>query len=168
MTYMAYIGFTGILLMASYGVLASFKVRSAKYQLFLQGLWALALLMASLFPLALLLKERPAISSLFFWVSSLTGIGLISWGAYEGYRLLYDLWHGSQRQSFQVIAARKIDRSLRHGGDYYLIESAQGMIFEVDYYTYQAVKRALWQTPRLSVCLDYYPKSKIIVELVMD
>nr|WP_181646033.1 hypothetical protein [Aerococcus tenax]MDL5177798.1 hypothetical protein [Aerococcus tenax] len=165
---MAYIGFTGILLMACYGVLSSFKVRSASYQLFLQGLWVLALLMTSLFPLALILKERPAISSLFFWIAGITGIGLISWGAYEGYKLLYDLCHGSQRQAFQVIAARKIERSLRHGGDYYLFESAQGMIFEVDYYTYTAIKRALVQTPSLPVLLDYYPKTKIIVEMIMD
>ncbi|KAA9241010.1 MULTISPECIES: hypothetical protein [Aerococcus] len=168
MTYMAYIGFTGILLMAGYGVLASFKVRSASYQLFLQGLWALALLMTSLFPLALILKERPAISSLFFWVSSFTGIGLISWGAFEGCCLLYDLWHGSRRQAFHVIAARRVERSLRHGGDYYLIESARGMSFEVDDYTYQAIQRALGQTPSLPILLDYYPKTKIIVEVIMD
>ncbi len=165
---MAYIGFTGIILLACYGVLASFKVRSASYLLFLQGLWALALLMTSLFPLALILKERPAISSLFFLIVGITGIGLISWGAYESYKLLYDLCHGSRRQAFHVIAARKVERSLRHGGDYYLIESARGMIFEVDDYTYQAIKRALGQTPSLLVLLDYYPKTKIIVEMIMD
>ncbi|AEA01367.1 MULTISPECIES: hypothetical protein [Aerococcus] len=168
MNIIAYMGFTGIVCLAVYAVLVSFKPRNIIYQFFLQGLWTLGLLMTSLLPLALILKERPVISSLFFWASGIIGLGLVFWGACEAYKLFYDLIHGSLVQSFQVTGLRCVERSLPHGGDYYLFETSIGMVFEVDYFTYRAMEEKMSREGIMTALVHYCPKTKIIVALLFD
>ena len=127
------IGMSGISLLAIYGIVASFKIRNVKYKLFLQFLWSLGLLMVSIIPFMLIFQESLSLYSASFWIHLIIGLALFIFGVFEVYKLIHDLIHGSKVQEFQVISTKKIERSIRRGGDYFLFWTSKGISFEIDF-----------------------------------